>query len=1703
MSHYHLSNRFCDSVTLSDSFSNIQRCNLRILSEPPMVTGSVSHEVDNTILVGNQIGFNMNGKESDVQHILANGIQETMTGGILAVWDTSCFSLIDSLEGNGFLALLGNWCNIESSCLIIVVYASQDYREKKKLSQVITFHNTFTILLGDFNEVRSESERTGTIFDPRGAAKFNDFITIADLCELPMGGKRFTRMNNLGSKLSKIDRVLISNHVIQRWPNSHVFALPREFSDHTHICEETHARTLWNKLEQLYARKTGNNKLFLIKQMMRLKYTDGSPITDHLNAFQGIINQLAGMGIKFEDEIQGLWLLGTLPDTWETFRTSLSNSAPDGVITMELAKGSILNEETRRKSQGSSSQSDVLVTERRGRSQSRGPSNRGNHRSSSSKGKFADVECYHCHKKGHTMKFCRQLKKENKKKNYNNQKNKHKKDDDGDDNTEVNTTTDEFFVCYDYDMVNLANDDSSWILDSGATCHVATRKDYYSSYTPGDFGVVRMGNTGLSRIAGIGDICLKFDTGMELVLHNVKHVPDMRLNIISTGLLDEDGYHNSSGNGLWKVTLGSLIVARGKRESKLYMTHPKISKSIVNAVDNDDMTELWHKRLGHMSEKGMSILSKKNVLSGVHDINLKKCSHCLAGKQTRLAFKSRSPFRMENILDLVHSDVCGPMKTKTLGGCSYFVTFIDDHSRKVWVYTLKTKDQVLDMFKQFHALVERQTGKKLKCIRTDSGGEYIGPFDAYCKEHGIQHQKTPPNTSQLNGLAERMNRTLVERVRCLLSHAGLPTSFWGKAFNTATSVHIPKDKRSKLDVKDVEKAERETIPQHNDDLIDLDLVPPKYFDSQFGDDIQNDEEYYEEQDADDVDAQEQPNLDEDVHPELPVPDMPLFLPLRRSTRDHHPSTRYSAHEYVLLTNGGEPECYAEAMEDEHKKEWFEAIPRYKARLVVKGFSQKRGIDFDEIFSPVVKMGSIQVVLGLAASLDLEVEQMDVNTAFLHALRQWYKKFESVIGKQGYRNTSSDHCVFFQKFGDDDFIILLLYVDDMLIVGKNIGRIAQLKGAKKLHISQEQYIEKVICKFNMDKDKVVSSPLTTNFKLTDKDYPSSKKNIEKMDRVLYASAVGSLMYAMVCTRPNLAHAVGVISRFLSNPGNKHWEAVKWIFRYPQGTSKLGITFRNGKPMLVGFTDSYMDGNKDNMKSTSEYLITFVGGAVSWQSRLQKYASLSTTEAEYMAATEACKELFAIHLAKNSMFHKRTKHIDIRYHWIRDAIEDGMFELNKVHTDDNASDMLTKAVAREKLKVCGILAMVDDNVLNHICEETHARTLWNKLEQLYARKTGNNKLFLIKQMMRLKYTDGSPITDHLNAFQGIINQLAGMGIKFEDEIQGLCSWYITGYWETFRTSLSQLALDGGYSPWNWLRGGILNQETKKVTGSSSQSRCLGYKRQGKVKLEAPSNRGAHDEVYRQLKKENKKKNYNNQKNKHKKDDDGDDNTEVNTTTDEFFVCYDYDMVNLANDDSSWILDSGDMCQMCQDNCLKFNTGKEFGLHNVKQVPDTRLNIISTDNDDITELWHKRLGHMSEKGMSILSKKNIFVCKHLLHIPKDERSKLDVKTKPCVFLGYGQDEFGVTEARKYEYKKEWFEARKMRLHYLHENNTFDLVKLPKGKRALKKQMGYKLKIEELLLGPRMGSIRVSWFWPASLDLEVESNGFRRQLFLHGDLE
>ena len=173
-------------------------------------------------------------------------------------------------------------------------------------------------------------------------------------------------------------------------------------------------------------------------------------------------------------------------------------------------------------------------------------------------------------------------------------------------------------------------------------------------------------------------------------------------------------------------------------------------------------------------------------------------------------------------------------------------------------------------------------------------------------------------------------------------------------------------------------------------------------------------------------------------------------------------------------------------------------------------------------------------------------------------------------------------------------------------------------------------------------------------------------------------------------------------------------MKWIMRYLCGASNLKLCFGSEKPILIGYTDSDMAGDVDSRKSTSGYLINFAGGAVAWQSRLQKCVALSTTEAEFIAATEASKELIwmrkflqelgftqeryvllcdsqsAIHLGKNSTFHSRSKHIDVRYHWIRDALDDKLLELEKVHTDDNGADMLTKSLPRDKFETCCLIA-----------------------------------------------------------------------------------------------------------------------------------------------------------------------------------------------------------------------------------------------------------------------------------------------------------------------------------------------------------------------------------------------------------------------------
>ena len=178
------------------------------------------------------------------------------------------------------------------------------------------------------------------------------------------------------------------------------------------------------------------------------------------------------------------------------------------------------------------------------------------------------------------------------------------------------------------------------------------------------------------------------------------------------------------------------------------------------------------------------------------------------------------------------------------------------------------------------------------------------------------------------------------------------------------------------------------------------------------------------------------------------------------------------------------------------------------------------------------------------------------------------------------------------------------------------RIIRDKASGTLKLSQSEYVKKVINRFNMNEAKLVSTPLGSHFKLNKEQSPKTEEKMDHMSKVPYASAIGSLMYAMVCTRPEIAHAVGVVSKFMSRPGKQHWEAVKWILRYLKGSSNTCLCFTSASDFASDI---------DSRKSTTGFVFTLGDTAISWASNLQKIITLSTTEVEYVATTEAGNEM----------------------------------------------------------------------------------------------------------------------------------------------------------------------------------------------------------------------------------------------------------------------------------------------------------------------------------------------------------------------------------------------------------------------------------------------------------------------------------------------
>jgi len=355
-----------------------------------------------------------------------------------------------------------------------------------------------------------------------------------------------------------------------------------------------------------------------------------------------------------------------------------------------------------------------------------------------------------------------------------------------------------------------ANSGDEWILDSTASFHICINRDWFITYDSVNGGSVKMGDDSPCQIIGIGSVQMEMHDGIIRTLTDVRHIPDMRKNLISLSTLDGKGYKYSGGYGVLKVSKGSLIIMKGDlKYANLYRLRGTTITSdaavISNSLSNSDATNLWHMRLGYMSELGLAVLSKRGLLDGHSISKLDFCEHCVFGKHKRVKFNT-STHTSKGILDYVHSDLWEPSRKPSLGGACYMLTIIDDYSRKVWPYFLKDKSEAFSAFKECKIMIENQTEKKVKKLRTDNGMEFCSKeFNAYFKSEGIVRHYTIPYTPQQNGVAERMNRTIISKARCMLSNAGLHRRFWAEVASTACYLinHSPSiaiDKKTPIEV---------------------------------------------------------------------------------------------------------------------------------------------------------------------------------------------------------------------------------------------------------------------------------------------------------------------------------------------------------------------------------------------------------------------------------------------------------------------------------------------------------------------------------------------------------------------------------------------------------------------------------------------------------------------------------------------------------------------------------------------------------------------------------------------------------------------------------------------------------------------------------------------------------------------------------------
>ena len=336
-------------------------------------------------------------------------------------------------------------------------------------------------------------------------------------------------------------------------------------------------------------------------------------------------------------------------------------------------------------------------------------------------------------------------------------------------------------------------DDLVWHLDTGATNHMSGCRSAFQDLDNKIRGVVRFGDGSAVPIEGAGTVVLEGKTGEHTPVTGVYFIPRLTTNIISLGQLDEGDCDVHIRHGILRIRDENqrLLVKVRRSGNRLYKLWVKVARPLCLAARRDDGPWLWHERYGHLHFDALRKLGKDKMVDGlpcvehVHQL----CTGCATTKLKRKPFPAQAKRRADGLLDLVHGDLYGPISPVTPGGKTFFLLLIDDHSRYMWLFLLTNKGEALAAVQQFQARVEVETGRRLRVLRTDNGGEFTSvTFVEHCAKHGIKRQHSAPYTPQQNGVVERRNQSVVTMARSLLKTRGLPAAFWGEAVTTA--VHL-------------------------------------------------------------------------------------------------------------------------------------------------------------------------------------------------------------------------------------------------------------------------------------------------------------------------------------------------------------------------------------------------------------------------------------------------------------------------------------------------------------------------------------------------------------------------------------------------------------------------------------------------------------------------------------------------------------------------------------------------------------------------------------------------------------------------------------------------------------------------------------------------------------------------------------------------